>query len=184
MEAQRRQDYHHAALLRLGGIGQQVQHELIQTKKLSMRQYSWTSFLLASSLSDSLHCKTGEPANYSLENQRSALDRVPPIRAVANVSLNCLPVLSVHRLGCLMATQPDVVRSLFVTLRRGMAGKPWFHRRVIEALGLKRRHQCLEKPNNESIRGMLKKVNLQSVVLSVVPAAEPQLLHTLTCCAG
>ncbi len=50
------------------------------------------------------------------------------------------------------------VRSLFVTLRRGMAGKPWFHRRVVDALGLKRRHHCVEKPNNESIRGMLRKV--------------------------
>ncbi|GFR45483.1 hypothetical protein Agub_g6827, partial [Astrephomene gubernaculifera] len=54
------------------------------------------------------------------------------------------------------ATQ--VVRSLFVTLRRGYAGTPWFHRRILEALGLKHRHQCIEKPNNSSIRGMLAKV--------------------------
>ena len=50
------------------------------------------------------------------------------------------------------------VSSLFVTLRRSYAGTPWFHRRVLEALGLKTRHQCLEKPNNSSIRGMLQKV--------------------------
>ncbi|GLC44212.1 hypothetical protein PLESTB_000753500 [Pleodorina starrii] len=54
------------------------------------------------------------------------------------------------------ATQ--VVKSLFVTLRRGFAGTPWFHRRILDALGLKRRHQCVEKPNNQSIRGMLTKV--------------------------
>lgn len=54
--------------------------------------------------------------------------------------------------------EADVVRSLFVTLRRGFAGKPWFHRRVVEALGLTKRHQCVEKPNNASIRGMLLKV--------------------------
>ena len=52
----------------------------------------------------------------------------------------------------------EVVRSLFVTLRRGLAGKPWPHRRVVEALGLTRRHDCVEKPNNASIRGMLGKV--------------------------
>ncbi|KAG2428241.1 hypothetical protein HYH02_014423 [Chlamydomonas schloesseri] len=59
-----------------------------------------------------------------------------------------------------MATEgsAQVVKSLFVTLRRGFAGTPWFHRRVLESLGLKYRHQCVEKPNNSSIRGMLSKV--------------------------
>lgn len=59
-----------------------------------------------------------------------------------------------------MATEAgaQVVQSLFVTLRRGFAGTPWQHRRILEALGLKRRHQCLEKPNNSMIRGMLSKV--------------------------
>ncbi|GLI59256.1 hypothetical protein VaNZ11_001102 [Volvox africanus] len=52
----------------------------------------------------------------------------------------------------------QVVKSLFVTLRRGFAGTPWFHRRILDSLGLKRRHQCVEKPNNKSIRGMLVKV--------------------------
>lgn len=52
----------------------------------------------------------------------------------------------------------QAVKSLFVTLRRGFAGTPWFHRRVLESLGLKYRHQCVEKPNNSSIRGMLSKV--------------------------
>lgn len=52
----------------------------------------------------------------------------------------------------------EVVRSLFVTLRRGLARKPWPHRRIIDALGLSRPHDCVEKPNNASIRGMLMKV--------------------------
>ncbi len=52
-----------------------------------------------------------------------------------------------------------MVRSLFVTLRRGYAGRPWFHRRILEALGLKTRHQCVEKPNNSTIRGMLSRVS-------------------------
>uniref|UniRef100_A0A7S3VK90 Large ribosomal subunit protein uL30m n=1 Tax=Dunaliella tertiolecta TaxID=3047 RepID=A0A7S3VK90_DUNTE len=51
------------------------------------------------------------------------------------------------------------VRSLFVTLRRGWIGKPHFHQRVLAALGLHTRHQCVERPNNESIRGMLAKVS-------------------------
>lgn len=57
-----------------------------------------------------------------------------------------------------MAAEAGFVNSIFVTLRRGYAGTPWFHRRILEALGLKRRHQCVEKPNNPSIRGMLHKV--------------------------
>eukprot|EP00798_Chlamydomonas_sp_ICE-L_P000307 gene309-33555_t len=57
-----------------------------------------------------------------------------------------------------MAEAPPVIRSLFVTLKRSLAGKPWFHRRIIDSLGLSRRHECLEKPNNESVRGMLTKV--------------------------
>lgn len=56
------------------------------------------------------------------------------------------------------AEASQFVNSLFVTLRRSYAGTPWFHRRVLEALGLKTRHQCVEKPNNSSIRGMLQQV--------------------------
>lgn len=57
-----------------------------------------------------------------------------------------------------MAEAPTVVRSLFVTLRRGFVGKPWMNRRVLDALGLSKRHHCVEKPNNESIRSMIAKV--------------------------
>ncbi len=52
----------------------------------------------------------------------------------------------------------EPVRSLFVTLRRSTAGKPWLSRRIIGALGLSKPHECVEKPNNASIRGMLMKV--------------------------
>lgn len=54
--------------------------------------------------------------------------------------------------------QDQVIKTFFVTLRRSQAGKPWFHRRVLDALGLRRRLTCVEKPNNPLIRGMLRKV--------------------------
>ena len=59
---------------------------------------------------------------------------------------------------CIRMADSQVVRSLFVTLRRSTAGKPWMSRRIIEALGLSKPHECVEKPNNASIRGMLMKV--------------------------
>lgn len=54
--------------------------------------------------------------------------------------------------------QDQAIKTLFVTLRRSQAGKPWFHRRVLESLGLRKRLTCVEKPNNAIIRGMLRKV--------------------------
>lgn len=53
----------------------------------------------------------------------------------------------------------EAVRSLFVTLRRGYSGSPWFHQRILRSLGLRKRHQCMEKPNNETVRGMLFKAS-------------------------
>jgi large subunit ribosomal protein L30 len=53
-----------------------------------------------------------------------------------------------------------VIRTFFVTLRRSQAGKPYFHRKVLDSLGLRRRLACTEKPNNSIIRGMLRKVRL------------------------
>lgn len=53
---------------------------------------------------------------------------------------------------------PSVVRSLFVTLRRSLIGKPWQHRAVARALGLSRRMQTVEKPNTASVRGAVAKV--------------------------
>ena len=64
--------------------------------------------------------------------------------------------LGFRALAPLMEGQP--VKTLFVTLRRGLMGKAYFHKRVLAALGLRTRHQCVERPNNESIRGMVAKV--------------------------
>jgi ribosomal protein L30 len=54
--------------------------------------------------------------------------------------------------------QDQVIKTFFVTLRRSQAGKPYFHRRVLDALGLTKRLACVEKPNSPVIRGMLRKV--------------------------
>jgi len=51
-----------------------------------------------------------------------------------------------------------VVRSLFVTLRRSLIGKPWQQRAVARALGLSRRMQTVEQPNTPSVRGAVAKV--------------------------
>lgn len=61
------------------------------------------------------------------------------------------------------AAQP--VKTLFVTLMRGYAGKPWFHRKALEALGLKTRHQCVEVPNSPNVRGRLLKVCPRALLL-------------------
>mmetsp|Transcript_7613 Transcript_7613/g.15265 ORF Transcript_7613/g.15265 Transcript_7613/m.15265 type:complete len:111 (-) Transcript_7613:451-783(-) len=52
----------------------------------------------------------------------------------------------------------EAIKSLFVTLKRGFAGKKETHIKTLQSLGLKRREQCVEKPNNASIRGALAKV--------------------------
>lgn len=61
--------------------------------------------------------------------------------------------------------QDQAIRTLFITLRRSQAGKPWFHRKVLDALGLHKRLACVEKPNNPSIRGMLRKVSFKATYL-------------------
>lgn len=50
------------------------------------------------------------------------------------------------------------IRSLFVTLKRGFAGKKESQVKIVKSLGLHHREQCVEKPNNGSIRGALDKV--------------------------
>jgi large subunit ribosomal protein L30 len=57
-----------------------------------------------------------------------------------------------------MSSADRAVRSFFVTLRRGFVGTPWQQRRVLEALGLRKRMQTVEQPNNAATRGMLIKV--------------------------
>lgn len=50
------------------------------------------------------------------------------------------------------------VHSLFITLRRSFAGVREQHRRTLQVLGLKRREQTIEKPNEAWVRGALDKV--------------------------
>lgn len=57
-----------------------------------------------------------------------------------------------------MSGTAQPVKSLFVTLQRSFAQKPWTTRAVLESLGLKRRHQCIEVPNTPNTRGRLLKV--------------------------
>lgn len=52
----------------------------------------------------------------------------------------------------------SVVRTLFVTLRRSPIGAPHFHKSVLKALGLSKRHDCVERSNTASVRGALRKV--------------------------
>eukprot|EP00882_Tetradesmus_deserticola_P009725 GHRQ01010271.1.p2 GENE.GHRQ01010271.1~~GHRQ01010271.1.p2 ORF type:complete len:115 (+),score=29.64 GHRQ01010271.1:258-602(+) len=54
--------------------------------------------------------------------------------------------------------QQQAIKTFFVTLRRSQIGKPWFHRQVLDGLGLRKRLLCVEKPNNPVIRGMLRQV--------------------------
>lgn len=57
-----------------------------------------------------------------------------------------------------MSAPAAVVRSLFVTLRRSLIGKPWQQRAVVRALGLTRRMQTVEQPNTAAVRGAVGKV--------------------------
>jgi large subunit ribosomal protein L30 len=47
---------------------------------------------------------------------------------------------------------------LEITLTRSMIGRKPEHRKTIEALGLKKRHQTVVQQDNEAIRGMVNQV--------------------------
>lgn len=56
-------------------------------------------------------------------------------------------------------TPPPPIRSLFVTLRRGLAGVRESHRAVVtDGLGLRKRERTIRIANNASNRGMIDKV--------------------------
>jgi len=57
-----------------------------------------------------------------------------------------------------LQSEAGAIRSLFVTLKRGFAGKKESQVNIVKALGLRHREQCVEKPNNSSIRGALDKI--------------------------
>jgi len=50
------------------------------------------------------------------------------------------------------------MKKLTITLKRGYPGVPEKHRRILQALGLRKRHQTVIKDDLPSIRGMVTKV--------------------------
>jgi large subunit ribosomal protein L30 len=64
------------------------------------------------------------------------------------------------------------VRSLFITLRRSLAGVRDSHSRTLESLGLRRREKTYERGNTASVRGAVAKVkHLVSVETDAARAA-------------
>ena len=53
---------------------------------------------------------------------------------------------------------PAAIRSFFVTLKRSFAGTKEAQIRILKSLGLKHRHQCVQRENTSSVRGALNKV--------------------------
>ncbi len=49
-------------------------------------------------------------------------------------------------------------KKLRITLKRSTIGRPPDQRATVRALGLRKLHQTVEKPNIPAIRGMVKKV--------------------------
>lgn len=50
------------------------------------------------------------------------------------------------------------MKKLAITLKKGYPGVPEKHRRILKALGLRKRHQTVIKDDLPSIRGMVSKV--------------------------
>ncbi len=48
--------------------------------------------------------------------------------------------------------------TLKITLKRSLIGRPQDQKATVEALGLRKIHQTVEKEDNASIRGMVEKV--------------------------
>ena len=62
------------------------------------------------------------------------------------------------------STPPPPIRSLFVTLRRGLAGVRESHRAVVtDGMGLRKRERTVRISNNASNRGMIDKVRTRSL---------------------
>jgi large subunit ribosomal protein L30 len=47
---------------------------------------------------------------------------------------------------------------LKITLIRSTIGRPWDQERTVRALGIRRMHQTVVRPDNPSIRGMVTKI--------------------------
>ncbi len=48
---------------------------------------------------------------------------------------------------------------LRITLKKSRIGRPKSQRKILNGLGLRRRHQVVERENTPAIRGMVKKVD-------------------------
>lgn len=51
-----------------------------------------------------------------------------------------------------------MANKLEITLTRSLIGRPKDQRETVHALGLRKIHQTVEKPDNAAIRGMIRKV--------------------------
>ena len=58
-------------------------------------------------------------------------------------------------------TEP--IRTLFITLKRSLAGTRDSQRRILESLGLRYRQQTMERANMGSIRGAIDKASREPV---------------------
>ena len=52
-----------------------------------------------------------------------------------------------------------MANKLEITLTRSVIGRPQDQRETVEALGLRKLHQTVEKQDNAAIRGMINKVS-------------------------
>jgi large subunit ribosomal protein L30 len=52
-----------------------------------------------------------------------------------------------------------MANKLAITLTRSLIGRPQDQRETVKALGLRKLHQTVEKPDNPAIRGMINKVS-------------------------
>jgi large subunit ribosomal protein L30 len=52
-----------------------------------------------------------------------------------------------------------MANKLQITLTRSLIGRPKDQRETVKALGLRKLHQTVEKPDNPAIRGMINKVS-------------------------
>jgi large subunit ribosomal protein L30 len=60
---------------------------------------------------------------------------------------------------------------LKIKLIRSTIGRPWDQERTVRALGIRRMHQTVIRPDNPSIRGMVTKIR-HLVEVEQVPAGE------------
>lgn len=70
------------------------------------------------------------------------------------------------------ATSRTTIDRLFITLKRGLAGKKETHVKTATALGLRHTNQTVEQPNNSSVRGAIDKIKHLVLVETDVARAE------------